>query len=66
MTQKKKIFIFILTQKVLIRLLLYLTCKLLLNGGYIYVNQDGPSLIIEAPPPPGPHLAKDVNVFTYM
>ena len=33
------------------------------------VNQDGPSLIIEAPPPPpppGPHLAKDVNVFTYM
>ena len=35
----------------------------------IYVNQDGPSLIIKAPPPPpppGPHLAKDVNVFTYM
>ena len=33
----------------------------------IYVNQDGPSLNIEAPPPPpGPHLAKDVNVFTYM
>ena len=32
----------------------------------VYVNQDGPSLIIEAPPPPrGPHLAKDVNVFTY-
>ena len=31
---------------------------------------EGPSLIIEAPipppPPPGPHLAKDVNVFTYM
>ena len=26
---------FILTQKVLIRLLLYLTCKLLLNGGYM-------------------------------
>ena len=25
----------------------------------------GPSLIIEAPPPPGPHIAKDVNVFTY-
>ena len=24
------------------------------------------SLIIETPPPPGPHLAKDVNVFTYM
>ena len=23
-------------------------------------------LIIEAPPPPGPHLAKDVNIFTYM
>ena len=38
--------------------------------GIYYVNQDGPSLIIEAPipppPPPGPHLAKDVNVFTYM
>ena len=37
----------------------------------IYVNQDGPSLNIVAPPPPpppppGPHLAKDVNVFTYM
>ena len=32
----------------------------------VYVNQDGPSLNIEAPPPPGPHLAKDVNVFTYM
>ena len=32
----------------------------------IYVNQDGPSLIIEAPippPPPGPHLAKDVTKF---
>ena len=29
------------------------------------VNQDGPSLIIEAPPPPptGPQIAKDVNVF---
>ena len=33
----------------------------------VFVNQDGPSLNIEAPPPPpGPHLAKDVNVFTYM
>ena len=31
------------------------------------MNQDGPSLIIEAPPPPpGPHLGKDVNVFKYM
>ena len=30
------------------------------------VNQDGPSLIIEAPPPPPrPQVAKDVNVFTY-
>ena len=29
------------------------------------VNQDGPSLIIEPPPPPGPQIAKDVNVFTY-
>ena len=29
------------------------------------MNQDGPSLIIEAPPPPppGPHLAKDVKTF---
>ena len=26
------------------------------------MKQDGPSLIIEAPPPPGPHLARDVNV----
>ena len=27
-----------------------------------------PGLIIQAPPPPprGPHIAKDVNVFTYM
>ena len=24
------------------------------------VNQDGPSLIIEASPPPGPQIAKDV------
>ena len=24
------------------------------------MNQDGPSLNIEEPPPPGPHLAKDV------
>ena len=31
------------------------------------MNQDGPSLIIEAPPPPPAPLtqAKDVNVFTY-
>ena len=32
------------------------------------VNQDGPSLFIEAPPPPhppGPQIAKDVNVLTY-
>ena len=29
------VIFFILTQKVLIRLLLYLTCKLLLNGGYM-------------------------------
>ena len=42
-------FFFILTQKVLVRLLLYLTCKLLLNRGY-NVNQDGPSLIIQAQP----------------
>ena len=28
---------------------------------------EGMSEYIEAPPPPpGPHLAKDVNVFTYM
>ena len=29
------------------------------------VNQDGPRLIIETAPPPGPKLAKYVNVFTY-
>ena len=32
------------------------------------MNQDGPNLIIEAPPPPPPpcpQIAKDVNVFTY-
>ena len=29
---------FILTQKVLIRLLIYLTCKLLLNGGYMWTK----------------------------
>ena len=30
------------------------------------MNQDGLSLIIEAPPPhPGPHISTDVNVFTY-
>ena len=40
-----------------------------MEGIINYVNQDGPSLIIEAPPPPpppGPHLGKDVNVFKYM
>ena len=31
----------------------------------VVVNQDGLSLIIEAPPPPGPQIAKYVNVFTY-
>ena len=36
------------SQKVLIRLPLYLTCKLLLKR--VDVNQDGPSLIIEPPP----------------
>ena len=29
------------------------------------VNQDGPSPIIEPPPPSGPQITKDVNVFTY-
>ena len=30
------------------------------------VNQDGPSLIVEVPPPPpGLQIAKDVAVFTY-
>ena len=29
------------------------------------MNQDGPSLIIEPPHPPGPQVSKDVNVFTY-
>ena len=59
---------FILTQKVLIRLLLYLTCKLLLNGGYMWTKMC-PVWILKPPPPPPPrtpHLAKDVNVFTYV
>ena len=60
-------FFFILTQKVLIRLLLYLTCKLLLNRGYIceprWAQSDYSST---PPPPPGPHIAKDVNICTYM
>ena len=32
------------------------------------MNQDGPSLIIQAPPPPpprGPHIAKDVNTIVF-
>ena len=62
--RKKKLFsffiFFILAQKVLIILLLYLTCKLLLKR--VDVNQDGPSPIIE-PLPPGPQIATDVNVF---
>ena len=41
----------ILIQKVLIRLLPYLIYKFSINKR-INVNQDGPSLIIEAPPPP--------------
>ena len=43
----------ILIQKVLIRLLPYLTYKFNINER-VDVNQDGPSLIIEAPPPPPP------------
>ena len=41
-----------------------------LRAPKIAPKYDGPSLIIEAPPPPpphpGPHIAKDVNVFTYI
>ena len=49
---------FILTQKVLIRLLLYLTCKLLLNGGYMWTKM-GPLWLLKPsppPPPPGPKM----------
>ena len=39
--------------------------KLLLKER-VDVNQDRPNLSIKAPPPPpGPQIAKDVNVFTY-
>ena len=58
--------IFILTQKVLIRLLLYLTCKLLLNRGYMWTKMGPVWLFKHPPPPPGPHIAKDVNIFTYI
>ena len=44
---------FFLTQKVLIRLLLYLTCKLLLNRGYMWTKM-GPVWLFNPPPPPGP------------
>ena len=44
-------------------LLLYLTCKL---KERIDVNQDGPVWLLKLPsppPPPGPQIAKDANVF---
>ena len=47
-------FFFILTQKVLIRLLLYLTCKLLLNRGYICEPRWAQSDYSSTPPPPPP------------
>ena len=58
---------FILTQKVLITLFLYLICKLLLNRGYMWTKM-GPVWLFKHPPPPprAPHIAKDVNIFTYM
>ena len=58
---EKNEFFFILTQKVLIRLLLYLTCKLLLNRGYMWtkMGQSDYSSTPPPPPPPGPHIAKD-------
>ena len=50
-------FIFcILTQRVLIRLLLYLTCKLLLNRGYMWTKM-GPVWLWKPPPPPPPPRA---------
>ena len=57
---------FILTQKVLIRLLLYLTCKLILNRRYMWTKM-GPVWLLNPPPPrPGPHIAKDVNMFSHI
>ena len=61
--------IFILTQKVLIRLLLYLSCKLLLNRGYMWTKM-GPVWLLNPPPPPppppGPHIATDINMFSHI
>ena len=54
--------IFYFNSKVFIRLLLNLTCKLLLNGGYILCEPRwAQSDYWSPPPPPGPHLAKDVK-----
>ena len=56
---------FILTQKVLVRLLLYLTCKLLLNRGYMWTKM-GPVWLLNPPPPPGPHIATDITMFSHI
>ena len=45
---RKKWIFFILTQKVLIRLLLYLACKLLLNRGYMWTKM-GPVWLFKHP-----------------
>ena len=72
MTPKKIKFIlnffhiYILTQKVLIRLLLYLSCKLLLNRGYMWTKMGPVWLLNPPPPPPGPHIATDINMFSHI
>ena len=58
---------FILTQKVLIRLLLYLTCKLLLIEGILCEPRWAQWLLNPPPPPPGPPYSQRCKyVFTYM
>ena len=54
---------FILTQKVLIIMLLYLTCKLLLKSGKCEPRWAQSDYWSPPPPPPGSQIAKDVNVF---
>ena len=71
MTPKKKklnfifLIFFILTQKVLIRLLLYLTCKLLLNGGYMWTKM-GPVWLLKPPPPPPPPPGPKMLMFSHI
>ena len=55
----------ILTRKVLIIMLLYLTCKLLLRAGKCEPRWAQSDYWSPPPPPPGSQIAKDVNVFTY-